>query len=154
MALIIREATGDDMPGLVRLGKQFAEVSPYAPYYDEMQLISAVYRLLSMETACCFVAQDGNHIVGFIYGISSTLWFNQFVPYVAELAWWVDPKHRGTAGPRLLKQLEQWASERGAVILSLSQLDTLGTDLQPMMSRRGYTKAESTYYKKLKPWLR
>lgn len=152
MALIIREATGDDMPALVRLGKQFAEVSPYAEYYDEMQLVSAIYRLLSMETAACFVAQKGNHIVGFIYGIASTLWFNQFVPYVAELAWWVDPKYRGTTGHRLLASLEQWASEKGAVILSLSQLDTLDTNLQPMLERRGYRKTESTLTKNIKPW--
>lgn len=148
MALIIRHATGDDMPKLVELGQQFAEASPYYEYYDEDQFISIVYRLLSMETAACFVAEKDSELIGFIYGMLSHLWFNQGVPVVGELAWWVTPDQRGRAGILLLKELEQWARERKAVILSMSELANDGTSLGELMWRRGFRPAEINHIKK------
>lgn len=149
MALIIRHATGDDMPKLVELGQQFAEASPYYEYYDEDQFISIVYRLLSMETAACFVAEKDSELIGFIYAVMSSMWFNQSVPIVGEIAWWVTPEHRGRAGILLLKQLEEWAAERKAVLLSVCEFDTVEKGLSSVLERRGFTAVEKNYYKKM-----
>ena len=148
MALNIREASGDDMPELVELGQQFAAASPYAEHYSEEQFISILYRLLSMETAACFVAEKDGHVIGFIFAVLSSMWFNQTVPIVGEIAWWVSPEHRGRAGLLLLKQLEQWAAERKAVLLSVCEFDTVGKGLSSVLERRGFTAVEKNYYKK------
>lgn len=148
MALIIRHATGDDLPELVELGHEFAQSTPYSEHFADDQFASIVYRLLSMETAACFVAEKDGHVIGFIFAVLSSMWFNQTVPIVGELAWWVSPEHRGRAGLMLLKELEGWAAERKAVVLSVCEFDTVGGGLSSLLERRGFTAVEKNYYKK------
>lgn len=147
MGLTIRPGGGEDLYSLMRLGKMFCEASPFAKYCDERQMRTSIYRMLSMETTCCFVAETTDEVVGLIMGIVVPLWFNQDALCASELAWFVDPAHRGTAGIRLLEAFEEWADEQGAVIVSLSQLHSVTPALHKLLGRRGYELTESTYAK-------
>jgi predicted N-acetyltransferase YhbS len=149
MALIIRHATGDDVYELARLAKHFSDSSPYAKYWDKDQLVSSLYRLLSLETVAMFVGEKDGHIVGAIAGMVANMWYNPNVPIVSELAWWVEVEHRGRVGPLLLRELEEWATEIGAVIISIGELPNMNSNVGKLLTRRGYEMLEVTYCKEL-----
>lgn len=149
MALIIRHATGDDVYELASLGKHFSDSSPYAKYWDEDQLVSSLYRLLSLETVGIFVAQKDGKIVGAIAGMVAPMWCNPSLLIVAELAWWVEVEHRGRVGHLLLKELEEWSHDVGAVIVSINEVPSMNSNVGKLLTRRGYSMLEATYCKEL-----
>jgi GNAT superfamily N-acetyltransferase len=68
--------------------------------------------------------------------------------YVDEVAWWVDPAHRGgTAGPRLLKAAEQWAVQNHANLIRM--VAPCGSDAGRYYRRCGYKEVETTFSKAL-----
>jgi hypothetical protein len=69
-----------------------------------------------------------------------------FAPVLAaeEIAWWIDPRHRGPWAARMLDRFEAWAAAIGAGITGLS--DT-GKSAAVLYHRRGYAPAERTYFR-------
>lgn len=148
--MTIRPAIEADIAELVALGERFFAASPFADFapYDR----GAVRALVegAMRDGVVLVALDGAAIVGGIMGVLRGPWFAPSAPCAIELAWWVDPHARGTAGVRLYRAFESWAHEQGAIAVVMSDLVVGGDSPAAMLyDRLGYTLAERSHVKRL-----
>jgi GNAT superfamily N-acetyltransferase len=72
------------------------------------------------------------------------------IRYSAEVAWWIDPDHRGMSASRMLAAYEQWATERGCTVAGIVALRS-APRAGLIYERRGYTAAETHFLKPLAP---
>lgn len=64
-----------------------------------------------------------------------------------ELAWWVEPEHRGGLGVKLHKAVEEWAE--ACSVHMLEMLSPTGSDLGVYYARQGYVEVETSWMKRL-----
>jgi len=68
------------------------------------------------------------------------------VPYADEIAWWVEPEHRGgLIGPHMLRRAEEWATRNGANVVKM--VAPAGSTVGAFYERRGYRAVETAYIK-------
>ena len=118
-AMGLREATVDDLPQIVAMGRAFREAH-YAEFIVENvpRMETQARALIEGESSLLLVAEGPSGLVGMI----GMMLFPHFLSgelVAGELFWWVDPDHRGFAGLRLLKQAEKWAVEHGAARIQM-----------------------------------
>ena len=126
----IRPARLDDVPALVELGAKFIKASPYAEYAEinGAELADTLADLIESEHAVVLVATvtqslDAAPVVtGGLVAMLAPMWFAPSVLMAVELAWFVDPKHRGTAGLMLARKFEHWALEQDVDLIAFSEL--------------------------------
>jgi hypothetical protein len=95
-------------------------------------------------------ALEAMAVEGFIAGILIPLLGNGNVFQVTELAYWVNPDHRGTAGYKLLVALEDQAKVLGAKYINMIALESSFPEVAVgIYERRLYRKLETTYCKEL-----
>ena len=102
----IRPARLDDVPALVELGAQFLNASPYADYVSISggELADTLADLIESDHALVLVASVAQSldkpavIIGGLVGALAPMWFAPTFLMAVEMAWFVSPKHRGTAG--------------------------------------------------------
>jgi len=98
MPLRIREATPVDLPQLLNMLRKYREQTPleFLSEADNATYITQMLCEIMAGRGVVLVAEDDGLVGMLIAGIHLLL---------TELAWWVEPKHRGgTAGHRLLKR--------------------------------------------------
>lgn len=120
--VLIREATEADLDALVQLGKDFNESTPYS---GELVVNAEKHRaigahLITSRTGALLMAEVSGRAAGMI-GVAVFPHVLSDELTMAELFFFVDPKHRGSVGVRLLKAAEKWAVEKGAVMLQMTQ---------------------------------
>lgn len=158
--MIIRLATFDDGPRLCEMAARFLETTAYAQLvvWEPEPLANLVYAVL--EQGVIYVAEElaewapGNddsigdaEPIGMIALVARPHVMNS-TRYGDELAWWVEPAHRGgEAATLLLDRAEQWARENGLSVLKMSA--PAGSMIGRLYERRGYVLLESTYQKTL-----
>ncbi len=78
-------------------------------------------------------------------------YYNRAQKVAQELFWWVDPGRRGAgAGIELLRGIEAWAREQGAVSLTMVCLDAVDGDrVAKLYERSGYRPLERNFVKVL-----
>lgn len=143
---MIRDATIDDVPRLVEMGRRFWADSPYRLTLTEnpAQMATIAERLVTQADGVVLVAATPFGLVGmlglllFAHHLSAEL-------VAGEVFWYVEPEHRG-AGLRLLKQAEEWARAHGARRLQMIAPDTR---VGQVYARFGYTPVEVAYQKDL-----
>lgn len=151
MPITVRPATVEDAPRLVELGRAFFAFSPYAALADYATERAAASVASVIQIGCGFVAADEDELVGAILGLLAPLWFDPSARVATEMAWWVAPEHRkGTAGIRLHTAFGQWARDRGATHIALSDLVIDGgTPAGELIPRLGYTLVERMHVKRI-----
>ncbi len=146
---MIRLGTEDDF---VTLESMCAEFWQHAPYDVEYKPGSGTPFLdLCLSHGLLFVAEQGHDIIGFTAGCTVPLMGNTDVLHGTELAWWVDPEHRGgSSGIKLLKALESAAREKGCIYWSMIFMETSMPDsVRNMYEKLGYELKETSYGKRL-----
>lgn len=141
---VIRPAEHADIPNLIRMGQEFAASDDYRGKVriDPDYVTVFVTRLIENPEGCVLVAQLGSELIGMM-GLL-------IVPHpfsgdwvAAELFWWVKPEARGgSAGYRMLKQAQGWATERGAKRLVMVAPNKR---LERFYRRLGYDRLESSW---------
>jgi len=150
---MIRPMTREDTPSILPMARRFLQFSEYRALNNELSdecIITGIGSVIDMNMS--LVADDGDRIVGFLFGIVGPLWFAQHIQVAVELAWWVDPKHRGLAGIRLLQTFEQRARERGLRYVAMSDLVLNGSEQSPaarILGHFGYTLCERMHAKEI-----
>jgi len=150
---MIRPMTSDDIPAILPMARRFLQFSEYRALNDELSnecITTGMGSVIDMNMS--LVADDGDRIVGFLFGIVGPLWFAQHIQVAVELAWWVDPEHRGLAGVRLLQTFEQLARERGLRYVAMSDLVLNGSEQSPasrILGHFGYTLCERMHAKEI-----
>lgn len=145
---MIRAATVDDVPALVRMGQHFAD-SEYRGFLPATPdaLTALAHALLAGPTSVVFVAEiDG--AVGGMLAASTYLQPMSGETIATEIAWWMDPAVRGSrAALRLLQTAEAWARDRGAAKFQMiAPTDHVGA----FYERLGFTRIEIHYQKELR----
>jgi GNAT superfamily N-acetyltransferase len=141
---MIRTATADDVPRIVEMGLRFRRETKYANHIGDNaeQLAALTGKVISEGIA--LVSEDAGRVCGMI-GI---LLFPHFISgelIAAEVAWWVEPEHRG-AGIKLVREAERKARERGAKRMQMiAPSDQVGS----VYKRLGYSYVEAAYDKVL-----
>ncbi len=96
-------------------------------------------RVLVLERA------DGAIVGMLAIAITANLWGNGTI--AEEVAWWVEPGHRGRSGLKLLGVGEDWARQEGALVLRM--VAPRGSQIGTVYERRGYIPLESIYVLRL-----
>lgn len=147
--MLFRLATLADLPGLHRIGRDFANachldnIAPYDPESCERLL-----RWL-ISDGILVVAEDKGSLCG-CGAMAVTPWiWNAAYTQASELFWWVDPPRRGDGvGVELLKALETEAKSRGATIISMvSMTSSMPDKVFKMYTNAGYTPTEQSFLK-------
>lgn len=140
---MIRLATLEDMPALLRMGKSFFDASGYGGLttFDHDDTSDLLSRLIDAET---LVTDGKGAMLGFVV---FPMFMNSSTVVAQELFWWVDKAFRKTGvGVEILKHAEDLARMKGAksmMMLSLKELD--GERVNKLYQRMGYQEREQTY---------
>ena len=102
----IREATPVDLPQLLNMLRKYREQTPldFLSEADNVAYITQMLCEIMAGRGVVLVAENDGLVGMLIAGIHPSRWSPAHL-LLTELAWWVEPEHRGgTAGHRLLKR--------------------------------------------------
>lgn len=143
-------ATWEDAQAVLRVGKRMHEesVKRYAPIPWKWPIAEAYARTILADPAHwrCFMAERAGECVGFFIAKVRTFGVFSDVLCGFEGTFYVAPEARGSSAfPRMLKAAEDWAREKGAVMMTVvfSAGITAGTG----MERFGYALDGHVYRK-------
>lgn len=150
----LRLATVEDVPWLVRLGRQFHAASGYAATIplDEDDLAKSMRRIIRSRDAFLLVQVDDMDVVhGAIAIASARSFFNASVTVGVEQFFWVDShaRRRGV-GRSILRRAVELSRGVGISVLTMVSLEALepGTAGE-FYESEGFTLAEHSYVKRL-----
>ena len=140
---MIRLATLDDMPELLRMGESFFNASGYSDIttFNKKDTKDLLGRLIDDG----LLLTDGKtSMLGFVV---FPMFMNNQTIVAQELFWWVDEKSRKSGiGIEILKRAEDLAKEYGATVmmmLSINELD--GDRVNKLYERLGYKQREQSF---------
>lgn len=135
---MIREATIEDIPRLLAMGKTFAAKARLEDHvgYDPESMAKTFETMIERDEFALFIGEHGA-----IGGMRAPHPFNYASELVDEVFWWSE----GREGIRLLAELEAWAD--GAV-MRVSALEAVEPErVGRLLARRGYAPLERAFVK-------
>jgi GNAT superfamily N-acetyltransferase len=142
---MIREATHDDIPEMVKMGENFITSTSYKDVlsFNETQLATLLRRLIDTEMGLLLVAES-SHIKGAIgmvvhhHPMSDEL-------VSSEAFWWINKEDRsGFDAVRLVLKAEAWVGSQGA---RWAHMVAPNEKVGKFYERLGYTPLEMHYTK-------
>lgn len=147
---MIRFATYDDIPQLLRMGKNFHAVSGYAEFGDYEPEPTAVLLINMIDRKEVLIDTEGKY--GMLGWVTVPFYMMQSKHMCTELFWWVEPEKRGSAlAIRMLHCFMKTAKQRQASAVCMITLDgdaTAGVDAQKtaqLYQRLNFKPKETTY---------
>lgn len=145
--LVIRRATHDDVPWLLRELRAFAGWNGLQLFGNEAHSEALVGQLI--DTQFVAIATRSDERVGLIAGTVGPHPFNPERTMAMELWWWVTPEARGSsAGARLLDAFDDWANDSGADLVSFT-LEAESPVNPRTLERRGYRLMEYQFVREV-----
>lgn len=144
---MIRDATKEDIPKLLELGKKFFKATEYASFmpFSEENTINIINELIDGDSGILLVL-DNNGVSGMIGGLVYPFYMSKDLTG-QELFWWCEDKGKGLG---LLDAIEKQAKEKGAKTFNMMSLDKLTPErLDKIYLSKGYTRSEHTYIRRL-----
>ena len=145
-----RRMVYDDIPQVVSMMEDFFYMSklPSVGSFDTYRVASVLEGLVPSDKFFGFVAVVDNKIVGLITAhITPSLFEHGDI--CSELVWWVSKEYRGTTiGLRLFYYMEEWAKFKGCSTLQVGGAEGY-SNVENMYLKLGFTKIDSTYWRKL-----
>jgi hypothetical protein len=114
---------------------------PFDPGYADRLFFSH----LIAPHHCALVSEVDGLIQGVLLAVA---YQHRFGPVwlADETVWWIDPKHRGSAAPRMLDAYETWAREQHCAFAGMAGMGE-DPDVAKLYVRRGYRVAETHFLK-------
>lgn len=136
---MIRQATAEDVPAIVEMGREFHAYSPWRGVpFDAVAVAEFARRLI--EGGVVLLSERG-----MIGGLLSPLYFNPAHVVAVELFWWAKAE-----GGALRAAFEEWGRNAGAHAVQFSALgDAHAEAMDRMFRRHGYARIETGYVKEL-----
>lgn len=138
----VRPFARPDLGVVLGMGFDMARESPvYARHPFDLKTVEKLAeRVLAEPDMCCFVADTGTEIAGFIVGFIAPAWFSRD-RLACDLALYVAPEYRGTsAGLRLMRTFIEWAKVGQATAVRVGISTGISTDrTRRMYERLGLT---------------
>jgi GNAT superfamily N-acetyltransferase len=145
----IRTATNFDAPKIIEMLKHFRSHTPIPEMNDcnDEIYISKLIRQLILGMGIIYVAEKNSEVVGMIIGVKGPSIWDQELIMLREMAFWVEPEHRGsTAGYKLIlaynKYAQQLKENKQITTYTMTKMST-SPDLD--FGRFGYKKAEEVW---------
>lgn len=153
--MVLRLATTDDKPRLIEMSARFLLGSPYGAFFDNQATPDSIAVLIDnvlilgaiIVAEIEIVDEHRRELVGMlaIVALPHPLTGRK---YADEIAWWVEPEHRGgTLGPKMLRAAEDWATRNGANMVKM--VAPAGSDVGSFYERIGYSVVETAYIKRI-----
>lgn len=144
----IREATEQDIPALIEIGRKFYKLTPVDGIsYCEQSIGNMIKTLIDGDNSVVFV--DDN-VTGTIGGMVYPFWINATHLAGNESFWWVDESARGNLGLQLWTTLEKWAKNKGVKSFQMMALESSEPKrIENIYKRRGYVPLERVFVKAL-----
>lgn len=136
--LVIRKADTDDIPALIRLGREMAAEAPTFKMldFDDQRVIDLFNSPVMVDMGACFLAEEKGEAVGMFCGVVVPHYFGHML-MANDLCLFVSKSKRGgTAAYRLIKTFETWALAKGAVSLRFG----VSTNVEPIRTLKLYQK--------------
>lgn len=148
---MIRLATPDDGPALMRMGEAFHTESGYAAKFP-FDMASFAHTCSVLGAAkLLLVADHGNVTVGMAGADIAPAISNHAVIVARETFWYVIPEYRKGLGLKLLRALETVVGEHGATFFDVvAEPGPRSAPLEHLYERRGFNPAEKTFRKDLR----
>lgn len=152
---MIRHATIADMAGILRLaaaaheGAGLSKPGGVAGFWFPFDAEIAMHQIqshIASPSSLCLVYVAGDRLEGVLASVA-TNYPKAPIRMAAEVLFWIEPKHRGRAGPRMLRAFETWAkSQRCQFSHMASKRDPR---FEAWLHRRGYRPIETQLLKVL-----
>lgn len=116
---MIRLATVDDIPEIVRIGELMAEEGRYSHIkYNHDKVSRLAYHYITSDRNLLSLSEIDGEIAGFFWGYVSEFNFSNSL-MAGEEFWYMLPERRGCRdGIELIKHFAEWAEPFGVVELS------------------------------------
>lgn len=134
----MREATPDDLPRLLKIGREFYARSQWSAFseWDDEAAAKTILFVINSNTGVVFISDTGA-AGAMLYPIP---WSGELIGQ--EIAWWGDFA--------MFPAMEEWARSRGAVAFQMAHLEgQRDKALDRVYRARGYAPAERAYVKRL-----
>ena len=144
---MIRQAIASDKAAVVRMSKAF-HTAAQLPFAFSAATSSMLFDdCIQDEDRLCLIYERDGAPVGMLVAYAACHMLAP-VKVANEIAWWVEPQHRGRSAVAMLNAYEQWARQRGCVLIHMVGLgaDPVTTKLY---ERQGYLAAERHFMKPL-----
>jgi GNAT superfamily N-acetyltransferase len=115
--MLISKANKWDIPELIELLRHYREASPW----EILKACDNESYVNSLLTRCLvagviFIAEKDDKIVGMLIAVKNSNIWDPELFVVNELAYWVEPEHRGSsAGYKLLSRYKEYCEEQKAL---------------------------------------
>ena len=140
---LIREATLDDMPEILRMGVLFCKQAGIQP--DAESIRTTAYELMDSDASVILIG-DGAMAGALAY----PMYMNRDIIVAQELFWWVDKDKRNEgAGAKIMAALELWAKSIGAKRMTMIGLESSPAHIDAFYKSSGYKPLEISYWKDL-----
>lgn len=143
---MIRGATLDDTDAICRMASSFIKAYFDGKIADNSEQVRQLARDMMQGGERLLLLHDSGHGAD---GMIAMFIFKHPISgerIAGELAWWVDPQVRGSAGIALMKRAEEWARTSGAIRI---QMVAPNERVGEFYRRVGYDKVETTYTKEI-----
>jgi len=103
---MIRQASVDDTETIIGMLEHYRQASPLAVHAETTDATARLMLKIMFEQnrGIIFLAEKAGQVIGLLVAIKNFNIWDQKALCLNELAFWVEPEHRGgTAGHRLLK---------------------------------------------------
>lgn len=110
----IQQATKFDTDAMIEMLEHYRESTPIRIFdnYDNVPYVKQVLAHIFAGRGVAFIAYKKNVPIGLIVGIIDQSIWDKDLLVMKELAYWVEPEHRGTtAGYRLLSKYIEYGKE-------------------------------------------
>lgn len=145
MAVIIRDATVDDVPGLIPVALEFHRGSHYRDLpFDVSRVSGFLLGLIRHDDGRVWVAEHDNVVVAGIGGMIISPYFSS-AAICQEMFWFVSHGSRGgIVAQRLFARLRSWGRGRGASVLAMSAFS--GTRAESVFKNIGLSNVETVWW--------
>ena len=147
----VRPAVFDDYEAIKRFMIDFANANPFTGLHEPQYNDQYANRLIDKirKNGVALVAEKEGQIVGMLLAmVQGDIWL-PIVKTMREVAWWVDPEHRGSsAGAKLLKEYTRIGDELvDNDIITAYTITTLGMGDHLNLQKRGWNPIETNFVK-------
>jgi len=140
----IRLATVEDIDLVVEMGLKFIQATNYKDYADEDTIRGLATKIINLPNEEGVILIYENH--GMLVATVTPFLFGK-LKIAADIAWWIDPEHRGQkAGGELMEAFEYWAKLVGCNFVSMASLDD---SVGKYYEKKGYVLQERAYTKEI-----